>query len=63
MKILCLQFFFEEKLVYFHQYPLDASFYQFVGPSKSKHIIINQKGRQMLNIISQNQTFIFLLPF
>jgi hypothetical protein len=29
----------------------------------SKHVTRNQKGRQMLNIISQNQTFIFLSPF
>jgi hypothetical protein len=29
----------------------------------SKHVTRNQKGRQMLNIINQNQTFITLLPF
>ncbi len=26
-------YFLEEKLVYFHQYPLDASFHQILGPS------------------------------
>jgi hypothetical protein len=25
--------FFKNKLVYFHPYPLDESFYQFLGPS------------------------------
>jgi len=29
----------------------------------SKHVTRNQKGCWMLNIISQNQTFIYLLPF
>jgi len=29
----------------------------------SKHITRSQKGCRMLNIINQNQTFIFLLPF
>jgi hypothetical protein len=29
----------------------------------SKHVTRNQKGCWMLNVISQNQTFIFLLPF
>jgi len=29
----------------------------------SKHIIMSQKWCWMLNIMSQNRTFIFLLPF
>ncbi len=29
----------------------------------SKHVTRSQKGHQMLDIISQNQTFILLLPF
>jgi hypothetical protein len=29
----------------------------------SKHVTRSQKGSWMLNIINQNQTFIFLLPF
>jgi hypothetical protein len=33
------------------------------GGCGSWHIIRSQKGLQMLDIISQNQTFIFLLPF
>jgi hypothetical protein len=27
------RFVFEERLVHFHQYPLDAYFHQFLGPS------------------------------
>jgi len=30
---------------------------------KSKHVTRSQKGCQTLDIISQNQIFIFLLPF
>jgi len=30
---------------------------------RPKHITRSQKGRWILDIISQNQTFIFLLPF
>jgi hypothetical protein len=33
MKNYVYNYFFEEKLVYFHQYPLDASFHQLLGPS------------------------------
>jgi hypothetical protein len=29
----------------------------------SKHVTRSQKGHQILYIINQNQTFIFLLPF
>jgi hypothetical protein len=32
-------------------------------PNGSKHLTRSQKGHQMLNIISQNQVFIYLLPF
>jgi len=28
----------------------------------SKHVIMSQKGHQMLDLINQNQTFNFLLP-
>jgi hypothetical protein len=40
---------------------IESKFPRYMGVSK--HITRSQKAGQMLNIISQNQTFNFLLPF
>ncbi len=51
-----------------HGSSLFSSYYKHKNLTKKvpiavKTCIRSQKGRRMLNIINQNQTFIFLLPF